>query len=181
VEKDLSDVTRDVQSDAEKFVAVKADLDRSEIKAPVAGQVVGLAAQTVGGVVQPGQKIMDVVPGNEALLLEARIEPHLIDKVRAGLPTDVRFTAFAHSPQLVVAGEVQSVSSDLLTEQQGNMPVSYYLARIKVTPEGMKTLGKRQLQPGMPAEVVIRTGERSMLTYLLNPLTKRLAASMKEE
>ncbi|MEY5098219.1 MAG: hypothetical protein RJA36_938 [Pseudomonadota bacterium] len=181
VEKDLSDVTRDVQSDAEKFVAVKADLERSEIKAPVAGQVVGLAAQTVGGVVQPGQKIMDVVPGNEALLLEARIEPHLIDRVHAGLPTDVRFSAFAHSPQLVVAGEVQSVSSDLLTEQQGNTLVSYYLARVKVTAEGMKALGKRQLQPGMPAEVVIRTGERSLLTYLLNPLTKRLAASMKEE
>jgi len=181
VEKDLSEVTRDVQSDAEKFVAVKADLERSEIKAPVAGQVVGLVTQTVGGVVQPGQKIMDVVPGNEALLLEARIEPHLIDRVHPGLPTDVRFSAFAHSPQLVVAGQVQSVSSDLLTEQQGNMAVSYYLARITVTPEGMKVLGKRQLQPGMPAEVVIRTGERSMLTYLLNPLTKRLAASMKEE
>ena len=181
VERDLTEVTRDVQSDAEKFVAVQADLERSEIKAPVAGQVVGLAVQTVGGVVQPGQKLMDVVPADEPLLLEARIAPHLIDKVHAGLPTDVRFTAFAHSPQLVVQGEVQSISHDLLTEQQGSAAVSYYLARVKVTPEGMKTLGSRQLQPGMPAEVIIKTGERSLLKYLLSPLSKRMAASLKEE
>ena len=181
VERDLTDITRDVQSDAERMVAVQADLERTEIRSPASGQVVGLAVQTVGGVVQPGQKLMDVVPADEPLLLEARIPPHLIDKVHAGLPTDVRFTAFAHSPQLVVAAEVQSVSSDLLTEQQGSAAITYYLARVKVTPEGMKTLGNRQMQPGMPAEVIIRTGERSLLTYLLHPLTKRLAAAMKEE
>lgn len=181
VERELTEVTREVQSDAEKFVAVQADLERTEIRSPASGQVVGLAVQTVGGVVQPGQKLMDVVPADETLLLEARIAPHLIDKVHAGLPTDVRFSAFAHSPQLVVAGQVQSISSDLLTEQQGSMMVSYYLARVSVTPQGMKELGSRQLQPGMPAEVIIRTGERSLLTYLLHPLTKRLAASMKEE
>ncbi len=181
VERELTDVTREVQSDAEKFVAVQADLDRTQIKSPASGQVVGLAVQTVGGVVQAGQKLMDVVPADEMLLLEARIDPHLIDKVRAGMPTDVRFSAFAHSPQLVVEGQVESISGDLLTEQQGGMMVSYYLARVRVTPEGMKALGNRQLQPGMPAEVIIKTGERSLLTYLLHPLTKRLAASMKEE
>ena len=181
VETQLSDVTREVQSDEQKLVAVKADLGRIEIKSPASGQVVGLAIQTVGGVVQPGQKLMDVVPENEPLLLEARIEPHLIDKVHTGLPTDVRFSTFAHTPQLVVPGEVQSVSTDLLTEQQGGMMVSYYLARIQITPEGMQVLGKRQMQPGMPAEVIIKTGERSLLTYLLKPLTKRVAASLKEE
>ena len=83
--------------------------------------------------------------------------------------------------QLVVEGEVISLSSDLLTEQVGGGQISYYLARVKVTPEGMKVLGKHRMQPGMPVEIIIKTGERSMLTYLLNPLTKRLAASMKEE
>lgn len=179
VETQLADTTREVQSDAEKFIAAKADLERTGIAAPTAGQVVGLAMQTVGGVVQPGQKIMDIVPVGEALLLEARIEPHLIDKVRSGLPTDVRFSAFAHSPQLVVGAQVVSVSRDALTDPQTG--AGFYLARIQVTPQGMKTLGTHQMQPGMPAEVVIKTGERSMLTYLLNPLTKRLAASMKEE
>lgn len=179
VESQLADTTREVQSDAEKFVAAKADLDRTDILAPSAGQVVGLAMQTVGGVVQAGQKIMDIVPLGEALLLEARIETHLIDKVKNGLPTDVRFSSFAHSPQLVVDAQVVSISRDALTDPQSGL--AFYLARIQVTPQGMKTLGSRQMQPGMPAEVVIKTGERSLLTYLLNPLTKRVAASMKEE
>lgn len=181
VETQLTEVLREVQSDAEKLNAVRADLARTEIRSPATGQVIGLAVQTVGGVIQPGQKLMDIVPEDEALLLEARIDPHFIDRVHPGLKTDVRFNAFAHTPQLVVQGEVQSLSNDLLSEQVGGTVVSYYLARVKVTPEGMKTLGTRRMQPGMQAEVVIKTGERSMLTYLLNPLTKRLAASMKEE
>jgi protease secretion system membrane fusion protein len=180
VESQLADVTREVQSDAEKFVAVAADLDRMEIKAPAAGQVVGLSVQTVGAVLQPGQRLLDVVPDNQTLLLEAHIPPHLIDKIQQGLLTDVRFNTFAHSPQLVVQGKVVSVSGDLLSDPQ-NPQMSYFLARVQVTPEGMKTLGTRQMQPGMPAEIVIKTGERSMLTYLLHPLLKRVAASLKEE
>lgn len=179
VETQLSEVTREVQSDAERYVAVRADLDRVEIRSPAAGQVVGLAIQTVGGVVQPGQKLMDIVPEGEPLLLETRVFPHLVDKVRTGLKTDVRFTTFSHSPQLVVEGEVVSVSGDLLTDQQTG--VSYYLARVQISPEGMKDLGDRRMQPGMPAQVIIKTGERSMLTYLLSPLTRRVAASMTEE
>jgi membrane fusion protein, protease secretion system len=180
VETQLADVTREVQSDAEKFVAVTADLDRMEIKAPATGQVVGLTVQTVGAVLQPGQKLLDVVPDNQTLLLEAHIPPHLIDKIQAGLSTDVRFNAFAHSPQLVVEGKVLSVSGDLLSDP-AQPQFAYFLARVQVTPAGMKTLGSRQMQPGMPAEIVIKTGERSMLTYLLHPLVKRMASSMKEE
>ena len=180
VETQLADVTREVQSDAEKFVAVTADLDRMEIKAPASGQVVGLSVQTVGAVLQPGQKLLDVVPDSQTLLLEAHIPPHLIDKMHAGLSTDVRFNSFANAPQLVVEGKVLSVSGDLLSDP-AQPQFSYFLARVQVTPEGMKTLGKRQMQPGMPAEIVIKTGERSMLTYLLHPLVKRMASSMKEE
>lgn len=180
VETQLADVTREVQSDAEKFVAVTADLDRMEIKAPATGQVVGLTVQTVGAVLQPGQKLLDVVPDSQTLLLEAHIPPHLIDKIQAGLSTDVRFNAFAHSPQLVVEGKVLSVSGDLLSDP-AQPQFAYFLARVQVTPAGMKTLGSRQMQPGMPAEIVIKTGERSMLTYLLHPLVKRMASSMKEE
>jgi protease secretion system membrane fusion protein len=179
VETNLADITREVQSDADKFTALKADLDRTEIRAPAAGQVVGLAVQTVGAVVQAGQQLMGIVPPDEPLVLEARIAPHLIDRVRPGLHADVRFSAFAHSPQLVVQGELASVSGDLLTDAQSNQ--TYYLARVKVTPDGMKTLGARHLQPGMPAEVVIKTGERTMLTYLLGPLLKRVSGSLKEE
>ena len=180
VESQLADVAREVQADADKYIAEKANLQRIEIRSPAAGQVVGLSVQTVGAVVAPGQKLMDVVPNEQALLLETQVPPHLIDKVHAGLSADVRFNTFAHSPQLVVEGKVLSVSGDLLTDP-ANPQISYFLARLQVTPEGMKVLGQRQMQPGMPAEVVIKTGERSLLTYLLHPLIKRLARSMKEE
>jgi protease secretion system membrane fusion protein len=179
VETALAEAMRDVEPEGKRYAALKGELTRTEILAPVAGQVVGLAVQTVGAVVQPGQQIMSIVPPGEPLVLEARVAPHLIARVHAGLAADVRFASFAHSPQLVVQGEVASVSGDLLTDSQTN--VSYYLARIKLTREGMEKLGQRQLQPGMPAEVVIKTGGRSLLTYLAAPLFKRMAGSMKEE
>lgn len=179
VESQLADVTREALSDSGKFLALQDELARTEIRAPASGQVVALAIQTVGGVVAPGQKLMDVVPANETLLLETRVPPNLIDSVHAGMPVDVRFTSFARSPQLVVQGKLVSVSADLLTDPQNGM--AYFLARVALTPEGLQKLGKRQMQPGMPVEVVLRTGERSMLTYLLHPLTKRIAASMNEE
>ncbi len=179
VSAELADVLREVDADAEKLKAAREEFERAEIRAPAAGQVVGLAVQTLGAVVQPAQKIADVVPAGEALLLEARVPPHLIDRVREGLPVDVRFSGFAHSPQLVVDASVKSVSADALTDPVSQQ--SYYLARVAVTPAGRKTLGERQLQPGMPVEVVFRTGERSLVTYLLHPLVKRLSASMKEE
>jgi protease secretion system membrane fusion protein len=179
IESQLADVTREVQSDAEKFVAVSADLNRMEIKSPANGQVVGLTVQTVGAVLQPGQKLLDIVPDNRTLLLEANIPPYLIDKVKTGLPADIRFNTFPNSPQLVVEGKVMSISGDLLSDPQ-QPQLTYYLARVEVTPNGMKTLGQRQMQPGMPAEIVIKTGARSLLTYLMHPLIKRMAASMKE-
>ncbi|MCX7169732.1 MAG: HlyD family efflux transporter periplasmic adaptor subunit, partial [Proteobacteria bacterium] len=178
VDTQLSEVRREVQADAEKYKASTQELGRTVIRAPSEGQVLGLTVQSVGAVVGPGQKLMDIVPKNETLLLEAKVPPHLIDKVHAGLEVDVRFSSFAHSPSLVVQGKLESISSDLLSEQNGSV---YYLARISITPEGMKELGNRQMQAGMPAEVVIKTGERTVLTYLLHPLFKRMAASMKEE
>lgn len=180
VESQLADVSREVQADAEKFNAIQADLNRVDIRSPADGQVVSLAVQTVGAVVQPGQKLMDIVPERQVLVLEAQVPPHLIDKVQAGLPTDIRFNTFSQSPQLVVEGKVITVSGDLLSDP-ANPQISYFLARLEVTPEGMQTLGNRQMQAGMPAEVVIKTGSRSMLNYMLNPLLKRLAGSMKEE
>ena len=179
VETQLAEVTREAQSDAGKFLALQDELSRTEIRSPASGQVVALAAQTVGGVIAPGQKLLDVVPANESLLLETRVLPHLIDSVRTGMPVDVRFSSFARSPQLVVEGKLVSVSADMLTDPQNG--TGYYLARVALTPEGLKKLGKRQMQPGMPVEVVLRTGERSLLTYLMHPLTKRIAASMNEE
>lgn len=178
----LADVRREVQANQERLVAITGDLSRMVIKSPVDGQVVGLAlAQRGGGIVTPGQRLMDISPKGESLLLDARVPPHVIDRVRSGDKTEVRFSAFANAPTLVVHGQVRSLAHDALTEPMGNTMVSYYLARVEITPEGLKALGDRSMQPGMPAEVLIRTGERSLLTYLLHPLTKRIAAAMIEE
>ncbi|MBC7605204.1 MAG: HlyD family type I secretion periplasmic adaptor subunit [Ramlibacter sp.] len=179
VESQLTDVTSQVQADEAKFHSLQDELARVDIKAPATGQVVGLAVQTVGGVIQTGQKLMDIVPDNEPLLIETRVSPNLIDHVKSGLPVDIRFNAFSNTPTLVVEGKIVSISADLLTDPANN--AQYYLARVTVTPDGYKKLGKRVLQPGMPVEVILKTGERSLLAYLMHPLTKRLAAAMKEQ
>lgn len=177
----LAEVRREVQAGQDKLRAITEELGRTQIKSPVDGQVVGLAVSSGGGVVTPGQKLMDVVPKGETLLVDARVPPHVIDRVKAGDAAQVRFSSFANSPQLVLAGKVLTISADAVSEQQGPAVVTYYLARVEVTPEGFKSLGNRTMQPGMPAEVLIETGERSLLTYLMHPLTKRIAAAMKEE
>ena len=179
VEGTLADVRREVQSDQQRTKAAKDELDRMVIRAPEDGQVVGLVEQTVGGVIGPGQKLMDIVPQDEPLILEARVPPQMIDRIHKGLIADVRFSAFANSPALVVQGKVTSISSDVITDPRTGIP--FYLGQIAITPEGVKQLGNHEMQAGMPAQVVFRTGERTVLTYLLHPFLQRLAASMKEE
>lgn len=179
VETEATQVNIDVQADAERFRATRDELSRTAIRAPVAGQVIGLAVSGPGAVVTPGQRLLDIVPEGAPVLIEARLAPHLIDRVHPDLPTDIRFAAFAHEPQLVVQGVVRSVSQDLLTDPQTG--AGYYLMRVAVTDEGLRTLGERRLQPGMPSEVIVKTGERSLLSYLAGPLLRRIATSLKEE
>lgn len=164
----------------QKIKVLSDDLTRTDLLAPASGQVVGLTVQSRGAVIKPADKLMDIVPLDEVLLLEARLSPTVIDRVAPGQQTDVRLNGFANSPALVVDGKVESVSHDLITENTANGPVSYYLARVSITPQGLQTLGNRQMQAGMSAEVIIKTGERSMLTYLLHPLLRRMSAAMKE-
>lgn len=177
----LAEVRREVQANQERMQAASNELGRTQIKAPVAGQVIGLAVTGSGGVVTSGQRLMDILPRGETLLLDARVPPQVIDRVKVGDQVEVRFSAFANSPQLVVHGKLISLSGDSITEQVGNTATSFYIGRIELTPEGLKALGDRQMQPGMQADVLIKTGERSLLTYLLHPLSKRVAVSMTEE
>lgn len=178
VEAQLTDTRRDAIVAGERLRVAREELSRTEIRSPADGFVVGLAVHTVGGVVTPGARLMDIVPEDAPLTLEVRVEPHLVDRVHADLPADIRIHAFVDNPNLVIAGRVISVSADLVADQPNTPP--YYLARVAVTPEGMKTLGSRQLHPGMPAEVVIKTGERTFIEYLLTPLIRRVAMSFRE-
>jgi len=183
VDTQMAEVKLEVDADADKLKAATEELGRMEVRSPVSGQVVGLQFQTIGSVIQSGQRIMDVVPVNEVLMLEVKIPPNLIDRIQTQQKADIRFSSFSNSPLLKVEGLVNSVSYDLLTDSNTDSAknMSYYLARVSITPKGVKTLGQRVLQSGMPAQVIINTGERSLLTYLLHPLMKRLSASMKEE
>ena len=182
VETQLADVKRDIASTYEKLAAAREDLRRVQIRAPVDGQVVGLSVFTEGGVIGAGQRLMDIVPIGEPLVLEAKVPPHLIDRIHTGLPADVSFHGFVNEPRLVVEGSVVSVSADLLSEPAASgQPVSsYYLARVVVTPQGMKELEAHRMQPGMPADVIIKTGERTLLAYLVRPLLQRIAVALKE-
>lgn len=183
VDAEMAQVKLQVEADAQKLLALRDELGRTEIRSPASGQVVGLQVHTLGAVIQPGQKLMDIVPSGESLIIDAQIPPHLIDKIHAGQAADVRFSTFSNSPQLLAEGRLKSVSSDLLTKPAATLEgsQSYYLARIVLTEKGMQALQGRQLQPGMPVQVVVKTGERTLWDYWMHPLSKRLAASMKEE
>ena len=179
----LAEVKKEVQAGKERLTTTNEELVRTQIKSPVDGQVVGMSISATGGVVMAGQKLMDVVPKSETLLIDAKVLPHIIDKVHTGMNVSVRFNTFANTPQLVVTGKLVALTSDVITDPSAGMGgiSSYYLGRVEITPEGLKVLGSRMLQPGMPTEVLFKVGERTLLQYIMYPLTKRIAASLKEE
>lgn len=177
IETLYADFRRDALIAAERLRSAREDFSRSVVRAPVAGYVNGLSSLTESSVIAPGVRLMDIVPKDEALIFEARIDPEVIDRVHPGLLVDIRLHAFANDPDLFFEGALESVSPDLIFDT--NAP-PFYLARIRVTPAGLKRLGSHALQPGMPAQVTIKTGERTLLTYLLKPLLMRLAISMTE-
>jgi membrane fusion protein, protease secretion system len=178
-EQALLELQHQIRAAQQRLSAAEQELQRLEIRSSANGQVVGLTIPAVGAVIQPAQRIMDIVPQGESLTIEAQVAPHFIDRIAKGDMVDVRFSSFVGDPQLVVEGRLNSISSDVLTDPATMQP--YYLARVHLTEEGLKKLGKRTMQPGMPAEVIIKTGSRTMLNYLIHPLTKRVAASLKEE
>lgn len=178
VDTRAAEVRRDLANSAERLTAASAELRRATILSPADGTVVGLTIQSRGAVVPEGVRIMDIVPLNEVLVVEAQVSPDVVDRVHAGLSADIRFPGFADLPFLAVDGRVLSISADRIDETAARP--AHFLARVEVTPEGLQKLGKRVIQPGMTAEVVIRTGERTLLTYLLKPLVRRMASSMTE-
>ena len=177
----LAEVSGQVQANQEKLAAVGLELQRMHIKAPVAGQVIALDVSGPGSVVSAGHRLMDILPRGETMLLDVKIPPQVIDRVAIGDEVEVRFSAFSSSPHLVVLGKLISLSGDAVTESANGMTSSYYAGRVELTPSGLQALGNKVVQPGMTAEVLVKSGERSLLTYLMHPLTKRVAASMTEQ
>ena len=163
----------------ERLVAAEDVLGRTEIRAPAAGVVMGMQMHTTGGVVSPGQEILQVVPVGDRLVIEARVNPIDIDDVAVGQQATVRLTAFKLRSTPIVIGTLVNVSADRLVDEHSGTP--YYLARIEVSKEELQTLGNLALQPGMPVEALIKTGARTALGYMLSPLTDSMARAFREK
>ena len=178
VMKDLREAQGKDAELSERLVAARDQLKRIDIRAPLSGIVHQLAVHTVGGVVNPGEPIMLIVPEGEALVLEARIAPQDIDHVHVGQPAFVRFTAFNQRTTPEFNGEVSRVAADLTKEAQTNQ--SYFVARITLPEAELKRLGQLKLLPGMPAEVYVKTTERTAMSYMMKPLTDQIAKAFIE-
>jgi membrane fusion protein, type I secretion system len=179
VETQLAETQRDLASLSERLVAQRDTYERLVLRAPVAGTVVDLAAHTIGGVIKPGERILDIVPQGDELVVEAKISPQHVDRVKAGLPAEVHLDAYLNRlDNPVLTGRVIVVSADALVDVRNNS--TYYAARVAIAGEELKKLGALELQPGMQGTVMVKTGERSMMTYLLRPLLRRFSTAMKE-
>ncbi|MDZ7750188.1 MAG: HlyD family type I secretion periplasmic adaptor subunit [Gammaproteobacteria bacterium] len=176
----LSDVRSRLLEARAQLPALEQRLERTTIRAPVAGQIVGLKVHTLGGVISPGEPLMGIVPRAEDLLVRARVAPADIDNVTSGQDVRLRFSALGTSLVEAITGEVQSVSADTLRQEEDG--TRYYLARIRVSEEGLETLRREGLilQAGMPVTAMIQTGERTMLSYMLRPISDMMARSMRE-
>lgn len=181
VRSQLSDQQKEVEALAARLTSQEHDLANVEVRAPVAGTVVGSAVFTEGAVVAPGFKIMDIVPSDDPLVVEGNLPVNLVDKVHPGLPVDLIFSAFNSNRTPHIPGEIDQVSADRFVEERtGN---AFYHVRVKVTAEGAKMLAghKLDIRSGMPVELFVRTGERSMMSYLFKPVADRAKSALSED
>ncbi|MDT8406308.1 MAG: HlyD family type I secretion periplasmic adaptor subunit [Methylococcales bacterium] len=175
----LSEALVKLYDATERLTAVQDQLQRTEIRAPVDGMVLGLSVHTEGGVVAPGNPILDIVPQDAELIIEAQVSTMDIDRVAVGLMAEVRFSAFKQALVPKLTGRVIHLSADRLVDEKTGMP--YYQARVELTEDSSQDMGDLKLLPGMPAEVLINTGERTLLEYLAQPITNAFARAFIED
>jgi protease secretion system membrane fusion protein len=181
VRAQLADVQKEVEALQGRMTAETYLVSNVEVKAPVDGTVIGMNVFTPGGVVQPGFRMMDIVPSNDPMVIEGQLAINLVDKVHKGLPVEFIFSAFNANSTPHIPGEVMTVSADRLTDEKTGAP--YYTVSARVTPKGLKMIEEKQMhiRPGMPVELFVKTGERTMMNYLLKPVFDRAKTSMSEE
>jgi protease secretion system membrane fusion protein len=184
-QKEVRTTLADAQKEAEglraRLAGQEFELGNVEVKAPADGTVVGLAVFTQGGVVAPGFRMMDIVPSGDALVVEGQLPVNLVDKVHPGLKVEMMFSAFNVNRTPHIEGEVTQVSADRSVDERSGAP--FYVVRAKVTPHGARAIARHKLdiRPGMPVDLFVRTGERTMMNYLLKPVFDRVHASMSED
>jgi membrane fusion protein, protease secretion system len=179
VRSQLSEVQKEVGSLEGRLSALDFDLSNVQVKAPVDGTVVGLNVFTQGGVIPPGFKLMEIVPLNDALVVDAMLPVNLVDKVHVGLPVELIFSAFNTNTTPHIPATITQVSADRTVDEHTGQP--FYKVKAVVTPAGAKKLGALQVRPGMPVELFVKTGERTMMNYLFKPILDRGHSAMKEE
>ncbi len=151
---------------------------RIELVAPASGRVVNLTASTTGGVIRPGEHIMDIVPADQALIVEARVKTADIDKLHVGQSTRIRLSAFAQADVPEAHGQIFDISADVLEDERTGEP--YYQARVRLDTDQPAPVTALDLVPGMPADLFVNTGERTVIAYLAQPISDRLARTFIE-
>ena len=187
VDKDLvSDVSKDLRETNDKIgefverkVTAEDQLRRTDIRAPQDGMVLQSKVHTVGGVITAGDAIMMIVPQSDALSVEAKVNPQDIDTLQIGQTTLLRLSAFNQRTTPELNGVVTRVSPDVTTDQRTGQ--SYYTIRVSMPSEEIKRLGDAKLIPGMPVEAFVQTGDRTMLSYLIKPLSDQLMRAFREK
>jgi membrane fusion protein, protease secretion system len=179
VRTQLAEVQKEAEGLANRLTGLDYDLGNALVRSPADGVVAAMNVFTHGGVIAPGFRMMDIVPIDEPLIVDGQLPVHLVDKVHPNLKVELMFTAFNQNLTPHIPGIVTQVSADRLVDEKSGMP--YYALRAKVAPEGMKLLANLQVRPGMPVDLFIKTGERTMMNYLLKPVFDHLKMSMTEE
>jgi len=184
IAKEISAVEAKLADLRPRAAAVRAQLARAEVRAPVAGQVVGLGQFNPGAVVRPGERILDIVPEQTDLVVEAKIKPQDSDDVRAGGSADVRFTNFGAHGQNRVTGVVKTISADQLVDERTGAP--YFVVQVSVSRDALAELARERhvkdlgLRAGLPAEVILPIRSRTALQYLFEPLDQAIWGSFRE-
>lgn len=179
VNSELADVRALLSDVGSKKEKADFNLANIQMRAPVSGTVVGLKVFTEGGVIAPGQTLLEIVPDDQPLFVDARLPVELVDKVWPGLSVELQFVAFNQSTTPRVAGTVELLSADRLLDERDGSP--YYSLRVQVDEAGKRALEGLEVKPGMPVQGFVRTGERSFVNYLFKPLMDRLHLALTEE
>lgn len=179
VSEQLRQIQDQLADQKERIIAARDSLQRTEIRAPATGMVFGLAVHTTNAVIRPGENILYIVPKDDELIMEARANINDIDDVAINQDATIRFASLSFRNTPMIDGRVIYVSPDSQVDE--NTGVSYYAVKIRVSPEELAKLGDTQLQPGMPVDVLIKTGSQTALEYLLKPLTDSLAKAFLEK
>ncbi|MBY5830957.1 HlyD family type I secretion periplasmic adaptor subunit [Rhizobium ruizarguesonis] len=179
IAKDLTDVEAQIAEYEERRGTALDQLHRLDITAPLTGRVHELSVHTVNGVIDPGQTLMLVVPENNELTVEAKVATRDIDQVHVGQSVDVRFSAFDQRTTPDVSGEITSIAPDIVKDERTG--ISYYPLRVKPKPESIARMKTIKLYPGMPAEVFIKIGDRTVISYLTKPLTDQMQHVFRQE